>query len=68
MMILGYYYWGAEFGAVSLLIMGEVFVLMTETIGYQLKIRPVNKPRLVLYAIVANVITFMISFFSINLF
>lgn len=68
MMILGYYYWGAEFGAVSLLIIGEVFVLMTETIGFQLKIRPVNKSRLVFYAIVANVITFMISFFSINLF
>jgi len=59
--LAGYYYFSI-FGALAIFMIGEIFVFSFEIIVYALKLKEKGSKRAVIYALVANALTFAATF------
>jgi hypothetical protein len=65
-MFLGYYSWGAMFGLISILIIGEILVFITEILTFGFLLKEQGKKKACLYGFVANLATLIISIFTLS--
>jgi len=65
-MIIGFYFWAAEVGLVITLLLGEFIVFTTEMFVYYKKLDEQSKKRALLYGFVANLVTFIVSIFTLG--
>lgn len=63
----GFYFWGSFFGLIGMLILGELCVFVSEMIIYGIWLREYDRKKAVLYGFVANLVTFIITIFTIPL-
>ncbi len=59
------YYFGSIFGALGIFILGEIMVFTFEIVVYALKLREKGAARAVLYGLVANTVTVVVTFLFI---
>lgn len=67
-MIISFYYWLSIFGLIAALVLGEIGVFTAETIIYRLFLKEHSKKRAIAYAIVANLVSLLLTILTISLF
>jgi hypothetical protein len=65
-MAIGFYAWGSFFGLISVLILGEILVFITEIIVYRFMLKEKGKAKAIVYGFVANLITFILTFVTMG--
>ncbi len=65
-MIISFYFWSAEVGLVVTLIFGEILIFTVEMAVYFTTLNEQSKKRALLYGFVANLVTFVISIFTLG--
>lgn len=64
-MFIGYYFWAAAIGLFIVLLLGEGFVFISEMVFYSRVLKEKNRVKAANYAIVANLVTFLVSFLTL---
>lgn len=65
-MFLGYYSWGATFGLIRVIVIGEFLVFASEMVAYGLLLNEKKRAKAILYGFVANLATLIISILTLN--
>lgn len=65
-MIIGFYFWAAEVGLVLTLVLGEFIVFTTEMFVYYKTLDEQSKKRALIYGFVANLVTFIVSIYTLG--
>ena len=66
-LVFGYYFWGSLFGLFAVLIVGEFLVFVAEMAVYAIYLKEKGHGRAVLYGFVANLITLILTIFTVAL-
>lgn len=66
-MVLGYYFWGSIFGLAAVLVIGEFFVFVSEIAIYSIFLKEKGHGKAILYGFVANLVTLILTIFTIPL-
>lgn len=66
-LVLGYYFWGSFFGLFAVLIIGEFLVFVAEIAVYAMFLKEKGHGRAVLYGFVANLVTLILTIFTLAL-
>lgn len=65
-MVVGYYFWAAEVGLIITLVLGEITVFTIEMVVYGYKLDKQSRSKAYLYGFTANVITLMLTIFTLG--
>jgi len=63
----GYYFWGSFFGLIGMLLLGELVVFIVEMLIYGIWLKEFNRKKAILYGFIANLITLILTIFTIPL-
>jgi len=66
-MIMGFYFWGSIFGLFFVLVIGEFIVFIAEIAVYAIYLKEQSHGRAVLYGFVANLVTLILTIFTLGL-
>ncbi|MCD4827083.1 MAG: hypothetical protein K8Q99_04825 [Acholeplasmataceae bacterium] len=65
-MTLAFYFWGSFFGLLGVLIFGEMIVFIAEIVLYRYILTEQSKSRAMLYGFVANLVTLILTVFTLG--